>query len=96
MARDIAKTEAYVTARHERKKIEMLFALFLAIAVLLASKTIAQGGPLQRGWINISGRLRQALRPSTTASPRCIQGRTKTALGGRLKRGRTVNAQYGN
>jgi transposase len=26
MARDIAKTEAYVTSRHERKKIEMLFA----------------------------------------------------------------------
>ena len=26
MAQDIAKTEAYVTSRHERKKIEMLFA----------------------------------------------------------------------
>ena len=26
MARDIAKTEAYVTSRHERKKVEMLFA----------------------------------------------------------------------
>jgi transposase len=26
MARDIAKTEAYVTSRHQRKKIEMLFA----------------------------------------------------------------------
>lgn len=26
MARDIAKTEAYVTARHQRKKVEMLFA----------------------------------------------------------------------
>ena len=26
MARDIAKTEAYVTSRRERKKIEMLFA----------------------------------------------------------------------
>jgi hypothetical protein len=26
MARDIAKTEAYVTSRHQRKKVEMLFA----------------------------------------------------------------------
>ncbi|GGD75169.1 hypothetical protein GCM10008012_19050 [Rhizobium anhuiense] len=26
MARDIAKTEAYVTSRRERKKVEMLFA----------------------------------------------------------------------
>jgi hypothetical protein len=26
MARDIAKTDAYVTSRNERKKIEMLFA----------------------------------------------------------------------
>jgi hypothetical protein len=26
MARDIAKTEAYVTSRRQRKKIEMLFA----------------------------------------------------------------------
>ena len=26
MARDIAKTEAYVTSRHQLKKIEMLFA----------------------------------------------------------------------
>lgn len=26
MARDIARTEAYVTSRRERKKIEMLFA----------------------------------------------------------------------
>ena len=26
MARDIAKTDAYVTSRRERKKVEMLFA----------------------------------------------------------------------
>jgi hypothetical protein len=26
MARDIAKTQAYVTSRHQRKKVEMLFA----------------------------------------------------------------------
>ena len=26
MARDIAATDAYVTSRHERKKVEMLFA----------------------------------------------------------------------
>lgn len=26
MAGDIAKTEAYVTSRHQRKKVEMLFA----------------------------------------------------------------------
>ena len=26
MARDIAKTEAYQTSRHQRKKVEMLFA----------------------------------------------------------------------
>ena len=26
MARDMAKTEAYITSRHQRKKVEMLFA----------------------------------------------------------------------
>jgi hypothetical protein len=31
VARDIARTEAYVTSRRERKKIEMLFALLKCI-----------------------------------------------------------------
>src|ERR1700681_3008440 len=35
VARDIAKTEAYVTSRRERKKIEMLFAHLKRILLLV-------------------------------------------------------------
>lgn len=34
VARDIARTEAYVTSRHERKKIEILFAHLKRILLL--------------------------------------------------------------
>jgi hypothetical protein len=45
MARDIAKTEAYVTSRHERKKIEMLFAHLKRILRLDRHRLRGRSGP---------------------------------------------------